>query len=1197
MVRETTDAEKREIRRLLSSGSPSTTSRFAPANAEPSNLEPTPAPSRFRQAASAAGRVGRLALSGKAFAAAAIPGVEEEDIENLPWLAEFAIDNLLSPVGLAALAATPVTGGGSIAAKLGITALANKPLAVRSALGLAEYIATDLAAAGAGTLAAKAVDKLLPEDTDPSLRTGLVLGAGLLGGVGTGVGISKAVKPALKGTVAGEALDRADLSIPELLPLNVQVSHLRSFHDLPVLGDTLAGNPVVREFAKVIDPTKNIDTRNRYAALHAVVQQQENMIPQAGRAYLATKHGEGFKSLWMDKKGNMLLEGKRIPLLEALSDDLGRADEVQKPVLARIKGSIDEATKVYKETAPASKQIDKPWVPEFGKDGRLINGVDRRYDDFVDTARIARLDTRDALLQPDSLINVYVQTAMKSRLRAQVDELYSDFLIKADDVYANTAEGKVLKQALDETLQEARRFRGERVDFPLTPELKKKLKTTSAAWSEYKKSTRPHSYIRVKPDGTTETVPVSRYGKGFLEISEDELEKIKEWTNNQVRPGTPVPFAKPAQELADMSRFTQASFDMSAAFINNLPVLFSNPEAWAKSLAANWHSVFINPNKILRDLADPENARVLDRMIKHNVVPGDFEQFVSAARGGWAHKALSAPGAQPIKAVSNRLQIGYEAALIKAKLEAWKAYEQVPMFRMANGLPDERRIANILRKETGSMNTAVMGIAPSQRTLESILFFSPRMFRSISALMGSAVRPWTPEGAVAAHTVLRMLGASAGMFMVANMASGIMSGKSDEQIKKDMEASANPMNGRQFLSVRIGDEWYGIGGQVRAVTQALARSISDEDTKAGKDNNPIYDFFSGRLGPAPRFIRQTAELSLNEDWAPFESVEDFPDWLEAQGKGFLPFYIGNALEEGGLPGLADPSMLIDIAGLSSKERTASDVLDSAAFRRHNMQWSDLNQLEQDTIRADHPELEKKAQEMLSAEDRQYKTAISRNDTRTYETLLAVNESNLTQKDKRERIEEVLRDRWLANKTTAEDFNRASGIGAADTPKRQVLDAYYNTFKEAGIGPEGTTQTDWDKWEDLQADLDLRIKAGEFGEPARAQAYIDERREFKLPPELSWYKEAKKVVKDAQYWEQKDVAFAEISDVITNAFPDVSSARELEQKRDEAEMQGDLFAAKRIEKFINVLNNRTEQKRKLLKLNNPELKVALTALGR
>lgn len=1194
MVRELTDSERKEIDRLLRGQGAATSSRFAPAAQQRLDVAPTPQPSRFSKALTAGGNVAKFLLSGKSAVAAALPGVEESDIENLPAPVEFAIDNLLSPVGLASLALAPVTGGGSIAAKVGLgAALASKPLAVRAGVELAGRIATDLAVAGVGNLAAKGVDKALPEDTNPALRTALTIGAGLAGGMGTAVGISKAFKPTLVGTKIASAIERGDTSLPELPDL---VQHANAIGGPGPLAR--ATGPLGEAVQQGINPSRN--QRTFVGKLAVARTQQQWSIDQNVKAYIGAHFPKGFEDLYL-RNGEALVNGERVNWLKAITnvDDLA---ESQKPVATAWRKTINSAIDTFNETVEDVHKLsyEDIWRPKYSADGQVIASAERKFKDFVATAQGMKL-TRAELEDPATLLHVYTKTALTNKLNKRFDDAIEPLLRTSDDVLAYTDEGKELKANFDAAQEELRRFRNvSQVVMPIPADLKRRISATRKAWQKYKRETVVTESTSVPWGGSDPSVKVSRYKGRYLIDDTGEIEAMRKWTQNLSRGGSPIPGFNAIQEAADATRFLQASADASGPFINLLPMMFYNPRAWSKAIVGNWRALIYDPDLQLRYLS--KNYDDVVEMINHGVAAGDIENFISTARGGLAHKALggfgnpvAAKALSPVKAAFQRFQSGYETGLLIGRVEAWKAFKADPTFMTPDG-PDLRRIADFVRESTGAWDSAYFGVSPTQRTVESIAFFSPRMFRSMMALAADAARPWTPEGAAAAHTIMRMMSAGTGLFLTANALSGKLAGKSDAEIAKDMEESANPLNGRQFLSVKVGDEWYGIGGQVRAMSQALSRWVSDEDEKAGKDNNPIWDFFSGRLGPAPRSAAQLIEATTDNEWAPYERLENFPDWMEAQALGLLPFYVQNALQENGLPGLASPKLLVDVAGLSSKPRTSSDVLNSAAYQRHNMSWSDLTAQEQDELRADHPELEDKSKDLMSNEDLAYRAAIKTIDTRTSETLVAINSANLAPEDKRKRIDEVLRDRWLQNKTTSENFNRASNLGPADTPKRAVLDAYYKTFEDAAIGPKGTTQTDWQRWEELQADLDLRIRAGDFGDPKRAQEYLDERRKFELPEELDWYTKSKEVLKSTNYWAQKDVAFAELSNVINGAYPDISSARELESAAALAESQGNMGEALRLKLFMNLVDKRTGVKRDVLKLRNPAIKEALKALG-
>lgn len=122
---------------------------------------------------------GFLNTLGKVFEAAST-----SPFGDIPFVPDFIEDTLLSPIGIASLLLAPVTGGGSLVGRAGLTAAARvgaKPLARelgRRAVG--ETIFT-----GGATLGANIIGDALPEDTPGGLRTALLLSSGAVGGFAT----------------------------------------------------------------------------------------------------------------------------------------------------------------------------------------------------------------------------------------------------------------------------------------------------------------------------------------------------------------------------------------------------------------------------------------------------------------------------------------------------------------------------------------------------------------------------------------------------------------------------------------------------------------------------------------------------------------------------------------------------------------------------------------------------------------------------------------------------------------------------------------------------------------------------------------------------------------------------------------------------------------------------------------------------
>lgn len=1233
--------------------SPVASSRFAP---QPS-VEPR---SRFTNLTSTVKKGARLALSGKAFTAAVLPNVDEDDIERLPGIAKFAIDNLLSPVGLASLVLAPVTGGGSVAARFGVN-LAAKPLAVRAGVDLTTRIASDLAIAGIGTAAAKGADKLL-EDANPTMRTLGSIAAGIAAGGVAGNSLAKAFKPSVATRNLNQALFEADKALPDAPDIVRNAASMAST-------DTNLGplTKTVQGIYSAVDPSHTI--RTTIGKLHVSSWQAKHVDnDRLANIWIASKHSDLPDAFMVDSAGNALVQGKRVPWREA-RDNYAALTDRQKNAFNNFNlGIEDTVTRINKLTDDVNKHlsVDDLWVPKYVK-GKVVMSGRPQFRDIEDIAVRNRF-TKSDLERPETVLYLYGKAALDKEVDYQLEQAMKPFLLEAEKTFASTPEGAKLfdewqrsLKSLDDykltrnfqaksygrSIGEGPNFgrsstaRGSKLKFDAGARRSDEFDITETDWAKGLAPFEPKkpTIVEVRRQTRSNSSNIPTVGRGatrsqqaaarqiesqadkamFQSLKDAENTASKAWQKYKAESGlegiTPyqgefvldkeggldefakwvarlrgsdeaIPGLTVAQQTADLSRFLQASLDASGMFINSLPMLFNDPKSWAKGLAANWRTITYDKNFLPRYLGNEDNYRVASTMIKNGLLSGDMEQFVSASRGGLVHGAMNAPYGigKAMQATFGRAQRGYEAGLAVARIEAWKALEGVPGF-------DERRIADFLRETTGAADTARMGVSPNQRAIESLIFFSPRLFRSSIALMADAVRPWTPEGALAAQTVLRMVGAGAGLFAVANAAIGELNGESDEQIAQRIEDSLNPIKGRQFMSLKIGDNWYGIGGQVRAIIQTIARASTNEDEKAGRDDNELWTFLNSRFGPASRAVTQLGEMATGDNWDPYHRIEAFPDFVNLQVAGLFPFYVQNAVSDDGLPITSKLlNTAVDIAGASSKPRTVADIRDSVAYKRFNTNWTNLTDAEQDILLAEDTTLSKRNDELLSDEDIQFRNAIEKSNSSAKEALINVNNLAITADAKRDRIQEVLRDRWVQNKFAYENF-RTGEIGGVDSPKRRVVDAYFQTFDDSNIG---ANQTDWDKWEELQVDLQKRVAEGEFGDPELANRYLTERRKFALPPELKWYEDANAKVKASGYWEQKEVAFNELRSIINQRFPEIEDPRSLEYALENASTP---MEAQSLKVLVNLLNKRTGEKRKVLKAKDPELAKSLKILGR
>jgi len=244
-----------------------------------------------------------------------------------------------------------------------------------------------------------------------------------------------------------------------------------------------------------------------------------------------------------------------------------------------------------------------------------------------------------------------------------------------------------------------------------------------------------------------------------------------------------------------------------------------------------------------------------------------------------------------------------------------------------------------IRNMTGALDARRLGVTANQRAVESMwLAFSPRLLRSTVAVTHNALTAVykIPAGAVGRNVPVgdvpvvggaaaRALGTGANaqqrnaLIALSRLAAGITSiyiatgyamGKDWE---KDIKPGLNPLNGRQFLSYFTNGDWYGVGGQFRALMQltwSLYGAISGktgewQDLKSiNLDKNPFFYFYQTRGAMGMQWAGALTEgfskdlLGVQADVLPFDDI-DGPsglwDWMKT---AYWPFSAQQYLESG-----------------------------------------------------------------------------------------------------------------------------------------------------------------------------------------------------------------------------------------------------------------------------------------------------------
>lgn len=1131
--------------------------------------------------------------------------ISEEDIQRAPGWVRFLSDTLLSPVGLASVALAPVSGGTS--------------LGLRGAAGAAAKLSTrllpEVAVSAAATGAAKIAGEALPEDASPMARFAVGLGAGILGG-GAAAGGIRAALPAAKAIERASIVETARAQGLKHLVTGTTLDDL-----VPTIGRDMEGGALARAGARfraatTIDPSASaVGVERDHIALEKLYA-----LNTADATYSVAKASptnfSGFdegadnlvKNVTSEKPVTMgeILEWDDAPTRFRLTPQ-----QIEEWQAARDIGNHDLAllAKGAGLDFPEAKESGKTYIGRvaISKDGReFIRPSDpmkaRHWDDQA-AAVTGAGQMRYANLRETLRANV-------KHWLDQVAEKQFETRVLAEGATAPGA-ARATSQGRIAWLESRRAARGlshaqravanarkegaspETIDGLIAAVTKAEAARAgkAAEWSKAVDTTWTRLPGKVVGRQTTEDIDVGTW-RGLdkrgtpVFMALDDVRKLEEWGAQRGIGAQMPPVIKTIKDIGDTMRFMRATTDFAGPVVQGLPLFAHSPKAWGQMFASNIRSFFdpsVQTQYIQKNFDD-----LMDMAHFGLVPPGDVEMYAALGRGGAVERLLQKPGIrQTAKPVFERFQAAYDTSLMIARTELWKSLKG----RYAG---QEGELGRLIRDMTGAMETKGMGLGPNQRALESMLLFAPKMLRSSLAFMGLAARPWTPAGGEAAHTLMRLMAAGAGIMAITNIGIGIANGESEEELDKRLEATLDPTKGRQFLSVQVGDNWYGMGGQFRSMAQLLGRSITDPTALFSDDafDNPLLRYASGRISPIANIGLAGYELATEEEHnvLPYETVDDFPDVIRLAGTGMMPFFL-ESLKENDWE-LTAP--LFELVGGRTSLATPKDILEAQAWQRYGMDYDDLNDTEQDALKAANPEQTQRLEELGSKAEKQLRVEIGSNDDSARRLLLALNarrESGQMQpEDFREQVSQALHDRALRNAEARQVMDIT--YEAADSPKRAVLDAYFQTFTDAGYTPDGGL-VDWDKWEELQAGLNQRVAAGEFG--PRAQQYLDERRKFQPPPELAWFFDNKKTIEEAGYWEVKDAAYEQIKPLVESLGYDAPTARDLELLYGQLVSAGDP-RARQVNRLLSRLQTATDRLHQRMRRSVEGLETALFQNG-
>jgi len=282
-----------------------------------------------------------------------------------------------------------------------------------------------------------------------------------------------------------------------------------------------------------------------------------------------------------------------------------------------------------------------------------------------------------------------------------------------------------------------------------------------------------------------------------------------------------------------------------------------------------------------------------------------------------------------------------------------------------------REIADFINKGTGTLSSEAAGISRLQRQIETaFMFFSPRMTRSIIALLSDATTRGGVQGQLARE------GALGAWMSLQAYTWGV-----GQLLGQDVNLDPSEPH---YLQVKIGNSWVGPTGQIISVPRALYRAAAGPDDAAAlyNDLNEDGDYTDSTWF---RLIREralaaptgsiVADFITDQDYygQPYENKLDF---ATAQSEKLLPFWLQDVVA--GDPYSTDAfATAAGFVGLRTRALTSYErrrlLLDSTAAEKYGVERvKDLTPIQRKELYSD---LESEDSTLSTASDYQAVNAV------------------------------------------------------------------------------------------------------------------------------------------------------------------------------------------------------------------------------
>ena len=301
-----------------------------------------------------------------------------------------------------------------------------------------------------------------------------------------------------------------------------------------------------------------------------------------------------------------------------------------------------------------------------------------------------------------------------------------------------------------------------------------------------------------------------------------------------------------------LARALITNVDAAATFINGQFIFFRNTRVWAQATAISWSAFVKNPDAFVA-----KNFDVMDEGMNIGAIARPTEYMFE--RTGLASAPTRVPFAGNVLKRFNRM---FEWYVIAGQTELYKSSRRdlIPVKDMAWGEVYDNEdamnqllgLGKAIRKELGTESYAILGVRPTQQTLESVMFFAPRFFRANIGLIMQQFN--TGQAGWEARKALGSM-----------MAGGISLTMGIHYVKTGRPANVTDPYAPDWLQVPVRDSYVNVFGPFYGYMRTVARigySLEQRDAEgAQRAAEEGRKFIQSRSGLPVRFANMVADAA------------------------------------------------------------------------------------------------------------------------------------------------------------------------------------------------------------------------------------------------------------------------------------------------------------------------------------------------